>query len=172
MGETCTLRTADETDRPVLRGFHRALYCKHQNQILPEQTRPLIAYEDYETLLEADIDALLADRAAHVLVAEREGRAIGYITARTKVEPRRALSRRAVLEDWYVEPEHRGHGVGHALLRALEGRLEAVGCEVLESGTWSDNEVGRRAHESLGFQEVRTTYQKPLRGHSDPPKPE
>ncbi|MEM7436222.1 MAG: GNAT family N-acetyltransferase [Myxococcota bacterium] len=162
MGEPCTIRSADATDRPVLRGFHGDLYRKHRDQILPAETRPLIEYEDYDTLLEADIDALLTDRGAHVLVAERDGRAIGYITARTRVEPRRALSRRAVLEDWYVEPGHRGDGVGGALLRALEAKLKAVGCEVLESGTWSNNDIGRRAHESSGFQEVRTTYQKHL----------
>ena len=37
-----------------------------------------------------------------------------------------------------------------------------VECEVIESGTWSTNEGARRAHDSLGFQEIRIVYRKRL----------
>jgi len=42
----------------------------------------------------------------------------------------------------------------------LEERFAAVGCEVTESATWSSNEGARRAHDALGFREIRVVYRK------------
>jgi ribosomal protein S18 acetylase RimI-like enzyme len=86
--------------------------------------------------------------------------ALGYITGRVTVEPRRVLPRRGVVEDWYVAPDSRGAGVGSSLLHELEARFAAAGCEVIESATWSSNEGARRAHDALGFREIRVMYRK------------
>lgn len=76
------------------------------------------------------------------------------------MEPRRVLPRRGVVEDWYVLPESRDSGVGAVLLRELEERFAAAGCELIESATWSGNEGARRAHDALGFREIRVMYRK------------
>jgi len=72
------------------------------------------------------------------------------------------LPRRGVVEDWYVEESFRGSGVGKQLLAELERRFGAAGCEVVESATWSANTNARRAHEALGFHEIRVIYRKLL----------
>ena len=59
-------------------------------------------------------------------------------------------------------PESRGSGAGALLLRELEKRFIAAGCEVIESATWAGNEGARRAHDALGFREIRVMYRKPL----------
>ena len=160
MGPTFKVREADDSDRQVLMGFHQSLYQTHRDAVVAEQDRPLIEYRDYERILRDDLQALLDDPSSHVLVAESRGVAVGYITGRVTMEPRRVLPRRGVVEDWYVVPASRGTGAGASLLRELEGRFAAAGCEVIESATWSANEGARRAHDALGFREIRIIYRK------------
>lgn len=160
MVPTIEVREADRSDRQVLMGFHRSLYQDHRDEVVEEEDRPLIEYRDYERILSDDLESLFRDRNGHVLVAESQGAAVGYITGRVTVEPRRVLPRKGVVEDWYVVPEARGSRVGALLLSELEGRFAAAGCEVIESATWSGNEGARRAHDALGFREIRVMYRK------------
>lgn len=162
MSVSIEVREAAEADRETLLRFHQSLYELHRDEVVPADVLPLIEYRDYAQVVEDDVTALLADRNGHILIAESEGVAVGYITGRTMVEPHRVLARRGVVEDWYVDRAHRGQGIGAALLRQIEERFRSVGCEVIESATWSSNEGARRAHASLGFQEIRTVYRKRL----------
>ena len=162
MRTSLDIRVATEADRPALLAFHRNLYRTHRDAVVPANVRDLIAYRNYDAVLATDLQSLLSNRSRLVFVAELGGRLIGYITARTEVEPQRVLTRRASVEDWYVDSDHRGTGVGAALLGALEERLLELGCEVLESGTWAANHGARRAHDALGFTETRVTYRKRL----------
>jgi len=156
------VREATETDRETLLRFHQSLYRSHRDEVVPADVLPLIEYRDYAQVVEDDVKALLSDRNSHILIAESEGVAVGYITGRTTDEPHRVLARRGVVEDWYVDRKHRGQGIGAALLRKIEERFRSVGCEVIESGTWSSNEQARRAHDAMGFQEIRVIYRKRL----------
>jgi GNAT superfamily N-acetyltransferase len=160
MVSTIEVRVADESDREALIGFHQSLYQDHRDEVVAKEDIPLIEYRDYDRILRDDLNALLRDQNSHVLVAESQGVAIGYITGRVTVEARRVLLRRGVVEDWYVVPESRGSGAGALLLREIEKRFAAVGCEVMESATWSSNEGARRAHDALGFREIRVMYRK------------
>ena len=160
MVSTIMVREANDSDRDVLIIFHQSLYQDHRNEVVAKEDLPLIEYRDYERILRDDLDALLKDRTSHVLVAESQGVAVGYITGRVTVEPRRILPRRGVVEDWYVVPESRGSGVGELLLREIEERFAAAGCELVESATWSGNEGARSAHDALGFREIRVMYRK------------
>jgi ribosomal protein S18 acetylase RimI-like enzyme len=160
MVPTFEVREAVDGDRQVLMSFHRSLYRVHRDEVVAEQDRPLIEYRDYERILSDDLQTLLDDPSSHVLLAEFQGVAVGYITGRVTVEPTRVLPRRGVVEDWYVVQESRGSGVGASLLRELERRFAAAGCEVMESATWSANEGARRAHDALGFREIRVMYRK------------
>ena len=162
MVTTFEVREAGDADRQVLMGFHRSLYQAHRNEVVAEQDQPLIEYRDYDRILRDDLESLLKDRMSHVLVAESQGVAVGYITGRVTVEARRVLPRRGVVEDWFVVPESRGSGAGALLLREIEERFAAAGCEIIESATWSGNEGARRAHDALGFREIRVMYRKRL----------
>lgn len=160
MVPTFEVREADDADRQVLLSFHSSLYQAHRDEVVAEQDLPLIEYRDYERILSDDLQALLDDPHSHVLLAESQGVAVGYITGRVSLEPKRVLPRRGVVEDWYVVQESRRSGVGASLLRELEQRFAAAGCEVIESATWSANEGARRAHDALGFREIRVMYRK------------
>jgi len=159
---TIEVREAEESDRDALMSFHRSLYQDHRDKVVAKEDLPLIEYQDYDRILRDDLDALLRDRSSHVLVAESQDVAVGYITGRVTIEARRAFPRRGVVEDWYVVPGSRGAGAGALLLREIEKRFAAAGCEVIESATWSGNEGARRAHDALGFREIRVMYRKQL----------
>ena len=160
MVSTIQVREADGSDRDVLMDFHQSLYQSHREEVVAKEDLPLIEYGDYDRVLRDDLDALMRDQNSHVLVAESQGVAIGYVTGRVTVEARRVLSRRGVVEDWYVTPESRGLGAGALLLREIEAWFAAGGCEVIESATWSGNAGARRAHDALGFREIRVMYRR------------
>lgn len=154
------VRDAREDDRDTLFRFHRRLYEGHRDRVVAQEDLPLIAYRDYERILADDLRALMTERNAQVLLAESDDVAVGYITGRVTTESRRVLPKRGVVEDWYVEESARGAGVGKSLLRELEKRFVDNGCQVIESATWSSNEAARRAHDALGFREIRVIYRK------------
>jgi GNAT superfamily N-acetyltransferase len=154
------VREAVDSDRAVLMGFHRSLYQSHRDEVVAKEDLPLIEYREYDRILRDDLDALMRDQNSYILVAESQDVAIGYVSGRVTVEPRRRLPRKGVVEDWYVLPQSRGSGVGSLLIRGIEDRFAAAGCEVIESATWSGNEGARRAHDALGFREIRVMYRK------------
>lgn len=154
------LRLANRTDRQVLREFHRSLYETHRDAVVARESVPLIAYRDYAKVLEDDVDSLLSDAGTYVILAEVDGVPVGYVTGRIVVDRRRLLAKRGIVEDWYVDEAHRGRGLGAMLLEDLEARFTEAGCEAIESGTWASNDGARRAHEALGYEEIRVIYRK------------
>lgn len=160
MATAIRVREAGDDDKRALLEFHRCLYQDHRDQVVARDDLPLIEYRNYERILREDLESLLRDRNSHMLIAESRGDPVGYITGRITVEPRRVLPRRGVVEDWYVEPSSRGMGVGAQLLRQLEQRFVDAGCQVIESATWAGNVSARRAHDAMGFREMRVIYRK------------
>jgi aminoglycoside 6'-N-acetyltransferase I len=101
-----------------------------------------------------------------LLVAEREGRVIGFVEVGLRshadgCDPRIPVG---YLEGWYVEPDHRRTGAGRALVEAAETWVRAQGCRELASDTWLEAELSQHAHAALGFEVVDRVvhYRKPL----------
>lgn len=85
-----------------------------------------------------------------VLVAERDGRAVGF----TQLYPTFssvALARDWILNDLYVAQSARGAGVGAALLEAARDFGRSTGARRLVLETQPDNEKARRLYERLGW---------------------
>jgi aminoglycoside 6'-N-acetyltransferase I len=60
----------------------------------------------------------------------------------------------AYLEGWYVDPPHRRHGIGKALVTSAEAWARAQGCTEFGSDALLDNDISAAAHRALGFEEV------------------
>ncbi len=86
------------------------------------------------------------------LVAEREGRVIGYAYATPFNE--RPAYRWSTSVSVYVAGEARGEGVGRALYEALFDRLRERGFRMACAGITLPNEASEGLHESLGFELV------------------
>ncbi len=116
--------------------------------------RALAEYEKLSHMVvgtEAQLhQALFGPRpAAEALVAEREGRAVGFALFFTTFST--FLCKPGILlEDVFVEPAHRGLGIGKALLKELAALAVERGCGRLEWHVLDWNEPSIRFYESLG----------------------
>ena len=87
-----------------------------------------------------------------VLVAEREGTVVGYTYATVEGNDYMSLRGPAgVLQDIVVDPDHRGHGVGRALLDATLAALKARGVPRIVLSTAERNESAQRLFARAGF---------------------
>lgn len=159
---TLVVRRAGPKDRAVVMAFHVALYRTHRDAVMPKPLKPLVDYRDLEGVLREDVQAMLADRETTVLLAMKDGEAVGYVTGHIEVDPRRIAKKRGIMGDWYVDESVRGHGVGKALVDGLEAAFRESGCDTFESATWAFNKGARKAHAALGFHEIQIIYRKVL----------
>jgi L-amino acid N-acyltransferase YncA len=86
------------------------------------------------------------------LVAERDGRVVGYAYANAFNE--RPAYRWSAGVSVYVAAEARGTRVGRALYEALFERLRERGFRMACAGITLPNEASVSLHESLGFEQV------------------
>ena len=113
-----------------------------------------------------DMDSWLAREDSVVIVAERDGGGLcGFAEVGTRSFAEGCESFPvAYLEGWYVDDDHRGRGVGKALVRAVIEWATARGFSEIASDTHVTNHTSQQAHERLGFVEVdrAVLYRKPL----------
>ena len=107
---------------------------------------------DIEDAYAEFLGALLDDPDAVVLVAERHGRVIGYTYAAIEGTDFLALRGPAgVLHDLAVDPAHREHGVGRALVNATMAALRSRGVRQTVLFTAVQNESAQRLFARAGF---------------------
>jgi aminoglycoside 6'-N-acetyltransferase I len=58
------------------------------------------------------------------------------------------------VEGWFVVEEHRGQGIGTAMMRAAENWARSQGCKEMASDTWIDERNSLQAHQAMGFEVV------------------
>jgi len=118
----------------------------------------LAEYEHLEEQMQADEERLTRalfgeHRSAEAIVAERGSQAAGYAVYYPTFSTFLAIPG-IWLEDLFVRPEHRGAGVGRALLAAVAARLRARGGERLEWSALDWNELALGFYRGLGAQRM------------------
>ena len=95
-------------------------------------------------------------RDAEVFVVDRgDGRLAGFLEVGTRPYADGCdTSPVAYLEAWYIDPDVRRHGHGHALVAAAERWARTQGYREMASDTQLDNVVSQAAHRRAGYQEV------------------
>lgn len=83
------------------------------------------------------------------LVAEADGRAVGLALYVFHFSTWTSING-IHLEDLYVDPDWRRHGVAHALVRELVAVARRTGCRRLRWFVLRSNERARRFYESIG----------------------
>jgi aminoglycoside 6'-N-acetyltransferase I len=89
-----------------------------------------------------------------VFVFEREAGGLGgfaSVSVRPEVEGCRS-ARCPHVEGWWVDPDLRRHGVGRALLEAIERWCLERGFTELSSDTELENGLSRTVHPKLGYE--------------------
>ena len=132
------LRAAEPRDVPAIVGL----------------IRELAVFEQLEHLMQATPERLAphlfgAKPAAESVVAERDGQVVGFALFFTNFST--FLARPGLyLEDLYVQPAHRGNGIGAALLRHLGALAVARGYGRFEWSVLDWNADAIRFYERMG----------------------
>ncbi|HTW55008.1 MAG TPA: GNAT family N-acetyltransferase [Thermoplasmata archaeon] len=105
---------------------------------------------------------LLRKNRGGILIAERDGRPVGFVAA--YVRPRNRVrdlelrpGRHGFVMDLFVDPSARGHGVGTALLRAAERFLARRGCTRVWLGVFVPNARAHALYRRLGYADFGVT---------------
>jgi ribosomal protein S18 acetylase RimI-like enzyme len=107
----------------------------------------------------------LANPDIVMLVAERGGEVLGYTFAGVEGYDYMELRGPAgVLYDIVVDPEHRGHGIGQALLEATLAELKTRGAPRVLLSTAERNEVAQRLFARAGFRRTMIEMTRELDG--------
>ena len=123
-------------------------------EIIASLVRALAQYERLEheaTATGEDFRAALfgTPPRAHAMIAEIDGAAVGFALwfyNFSTFKGRHGL----YLEDIYVMPEHRGHGIGRAFFATLAARAVAEGCARMEWSVLDWNEPAIAFYRALG----------------------
>jgi GNAT superfamily N-acetyltransferase len=138
MNSNHTLRPASPDDLPAVVGLIRELaefeHLAHLVVVTPESLHP----------------HLFGPRpAAEAVVAEVQGQVVGFALFFTNFST--FLGRPGLyLEDLYVQPAHRGRGLGKALLQHLGALAVDRGCGRFEWSVLDWNENAIRFYEKMG----------------------
>ena len=102
--------------------------------------------------------AIVGDR---VVVAELDGGTVGlaHLQVTPAIEHERPVARIAAL---VVDAQHRGRGIGRALVEELEAEARARGCGVLFLTTSERRDDAHAFYEQLGYERSGRRYSRTL----------
>jgi ribosomal protein S18 acetylase RimI-like enzyme len=144
-----TVRPATAADLPTI-GRLGALLVRTHHDFDPKRFIP--ATPQTERGYASFLGSQLAAPKDVVLVAERGGVVIGYTYAGLEEYDYMSLRGPAgALYDIVVDPAHRGHGVGRALLDATLGALRSRGAPRVVLSTAEQNASAQRLFAGAGF---------------------
>ena len=140
------------------------LALREHHGSVTEHWGPLRAPEESWKRRRADHEAILAEGGV-LFLAEEEGRVVGFAICEREVGasptwewPPDFLA----IVDLIVLPEHRGKGIGDALIAAAEAEARKLGVAALDLTMAATNDSARRFYERHGFRTDLVTMRKPL----------
>ena len=86
-----------------------------------------------------------------VFVAEENNKLIGYCAAKITERPERILNKEAYVEDWFVEEEYQGKGIGEELFATLMDELKKIGCTHVRLDAFTTNQKVIDIYHKYGF---------------------
>jgi len=153
------IREATVEDVGDIQELNHALYLetreKHDDTFNPEWAKSEETKEQYESDIESD-DHI-------VLVSEDEGKLIGFLSGKMKKKPsHRTGVTLAKVDHLFVDMEHRGKGVGKALMKEFEVWAKGKGASRALLYSMKKNQPANDFYTSRGFEESETLFEKEL----------
>jgi len=102
------------------------------------------------------VDNAVKYGSGHIIVAEVEGHAVGFVMWGPSFEPAwfdPGVEQWAELDELHVHPDYQRHGIGTRLVRAAVRQARADGFGVMYLVAEASNDPARRAYEKNGFRE-------------------
>ena len=104
-------------------------------------------YEDYVNFLDEKKDGTWLTLIAKSTTND----VVGFIIGSIETDDDFVLGKIGKVEDWFVEQQARGQGIGMKLYNELEKWFIENGCKQVRSDTWQGNELSIKAHGQSGF---------------------
>jgi ribosomal protein S18 acetylase RimI-like enzyme len=105
----------------------------------------------------------IVESQSHVtLVAQRNGERVGFLFMLDRLPDEVTMLPQGFVAYMAVEPEHRGAGVGAALLTAAENEAKRRGLPYMALMVTEENAAARRLYRRSGYQTERRLLCKPL----------
>lgn len=148
MSEPLIIRRAEETDFPAVQRLEELEFQLHR------QARPDYFKTLEESYTRQEFQELLALPCPIAWVAEWEGQVAGLCFGKIDWTPENEVCRPrkvAFIQDLATLPDHRGRGIGTALLRRAREQAVAEGAESLELTVWDFNERAVALYERMGL---------------------
>ena len=155
-----TIRPAGRDDLDALVALRPSVHDQHV-VAHPEYFKPMAP-----AVARGEAASWLAQDSAHVLLAEVDGVAVGYVIAYVTSRPETdaVLARRVLYVDQIAVAESaRGRGTGAALLGAVRELARRLDIQILELEVWSFNDRARRFFVRQGFEPLRERLTHALR---------
>lgn len=95
-----------------------------------------------------------------LLVAREEGATVGFLAFEFEAGSFEQSVDRGIVQYVYVEPEHRGRGVGSALFDAAESAMIDAGADAIALEVMADNGAARRFYRRRGYRPHRVEYER------------
>jgi ribosomal protein S18 acetylase RimI-like enzyme len=149
-----TIRAATEDDHDLLRELWEEFEAE-----LDQMSEPYL----HETWEEAWEDISVTVQEGIALIAEDDGRAVGFVFCNLGERGRQT----AHVTDIYVRPEARGRGIGRALLAELIEPARDAGLGHVSLEVLLRNSDARRLYERLGFVAIDVFMVAPLGALAD-----
>lgn len=137
------IRSVTATDLPDLLPLIAALASHHGDKATA-------------TLAMLERDFTGATPWLHGLMAERDLRPVAY-AALCPTAQLQFGARGLDIHHLYVEPDHRGKGLGRRMIEACEQKAAILGCTYLTAGIAPGNEDARAAYLAIGFHQIGDT---------------
>lgn len=110
----------------------------------------------------AAFDAMQAEAGNRLIVGEIGVRIVACYQISFLSGLSLTAARRAQIEGVRVASDHRGQGIGAALMQDAESRARAAGCSLMQFTTNKARSDAHRFYDRMGFTPSHIGYKKPL----------
>ncbi len=102
----------------------------------------------------------ISDEKTILLVADYNGKIIGYIKGNIVEKPLLAIKKMGMMSELYVIPSHRGMGVATKLIEGAAEELKRKGIEYMTVEFPTMNYIADNFYKTLGFRPFLSVYLK------------
>jgi ribosomal protein S18 acetylase RimI-like enzyme len=150
----------------TMRAMHEGEFPEYLRRARESYARQVVEYGGFppewaETKVDSDFEALLPEGLAtpdlDVLVVEEDGTCVGHAVIGLRNREARTY---VFVYDVEIDVDHRGRGLGRAVMELIEERARAEGVEAIELNVFGGNAVARALYRSLGYEEAAVTMVK------------
>jgi GNAT superfamily N-acetyltransferase len=135
-----------QEDLPYLRWFAAV----NAWQILPPDDRALASIGHVAMAAETNLFEVLRSPGGTALVAEADGRPVGYLLIGINVDPKTG-QRSGYMADIYIDPAYRSQGIASRFHQMSEQYLTDMGIRKATLWTHAHNPLGQKSAERQGY---------------------